>query len=374
MKAGEVYAKTMPFVWAKLLLGLLTVVISAVLFGILMGLAFLFNSESVTAVLFFVWLGGLGIVNFIINHYFGYLVKAGHIAVIAEAVTTGRVPDNQVAYGKQMVTQRFATSNVYFAVDKLVAGAVKQIQKGIGKLGNALDFIPGMGAVTGLAQFFIELSLGYIDECCLGYTFYRKDEGAFKSAADGVVIYAQNWKTLLGSAAKTMAMVILGLVGITLALFVVLALVFRIFDWPGIVAFVIALLIAFAIKAAFIDSFILTRTMVAYMGIAPTTVITFDLYGKLSGLSSKFKELFNKGRQEQPPAPQPAYAGAGGYTVAAPPQPTYQQAPSPAQPTPAAPTAAQTGAAEEKPVFCGQCGAQNKRGVKFCGSCGAAMQ
>ncbi|MDR1961162.1 MAG: zinc ribbon domain-containing protein [Gracilibacteraceae bacterium] len=341
MNAGELYSKTMPFVWAKLLLGLLTVLISAVLFGILMGLAWLFNSGEVGMVMFVIWLGAVGVVRFVIMHYMGYMVKAGHIAVMAEAVTTGRVPDNQVAYGKQMVTERFVTANVYFAVDKLVTGAVKQIQLGIGKLGNALDFIPGMSAVSGLAQYFIELSLGYIDECCLGYTFYQKEQGAFKSAADGVVIYAQNWKALLGSAAKTMAMVLLGMAGIILVLFVVLALVFRIFAWPGWIAFVIAILIALAIKFAFIDSFILARTMAEYMGIAPTAVISFDLYGKLCGLSAKFKELWNKGQQEQP--------------------------------TPAGEAAAAQGATDEKPVFCGHCGAKNKRGVKFCGGCGAAL-
>jgi hypothetical protein len=363
MKAGELYSKTMPFVWAKLLLGLITVIVSAVLFGILMGLAWLFNSDGVTGIMILIWLGAVGVVRFVIMHYFGYLVKAGHIAVMAEAVTTGRVPANQVSYGKQMVIERFATSNIYFAVDKLVSGAVKQIQRGIGKLGNALDFVPGMKQVAGLAQFFVELSLGYVDECCLGYTFYKKEQGAFKSAADGVVIYAQNWKTLLGSAGKTMAMVLLGMAGITLALFIVLGLLFRIFAWPGWVAFAIALLIALAVKFAFMDSFILARTMAAYMSIAPTTVITFDLYSKLCGLSAKFKELFNKGRQEEPaPAPQTAYAGANGFSA--------QQG----APTPMSVQGAAQDATEEKPAFCGQCGAKNKRGTKFCGSCGAAMQ
>ncbi|MDR3299036.1 MAG: zinc ribbon domain-containing protein [Candidatus Accumulibacter sp.] len=356
MKAGDVFAKTMPFVWAKLLLGLAAVLISAALFGILMGLAWLFNSEGVTGIMFLIWISAIGVVRFVLMHYIGYMLKAGHIAVITVAVTTGQVPANQVSYGKQRVTERFATSNIYFAVDKLVSGAVKQIQKGIGKLGNALDFIPGMGAVTGLAQYFIELSLGYIDECCLGYTFYQKEQGAFKSAADGVVIYAQNWKKLLENAAKTMAIVLLALAGITLALFIVIGLLFRLFAWPGWVAFVIALLIALAIKFAFIDSFVLVRTMVSYMETAPTTVITFDLYGKLCNLSSKFKELFDKGQQEQL-TPQPAYAGAGADPAAYVP----------------APVAAQDGAAAEKPVFCGQCGAKNERGTKFCGGCGATM-
>ena len=337
MKAGEIFSKTLPFAWAKLALGLATVLISALLLGLLMGLAMLFNSGGVGFVMFVVWIGAVGVVRFALLHYIGYMFKAGHIAVITEAVMTGRVPDNQIAYGKQMVTERFATSNVYFALDKLVAGAVKQIQGGVDKVGSVFGFIPGLSYATGLVKYFIGMSLGYIDECCLGYTFYKKEQGAFKSAADGVVIYAQNWKTLLGSAAKTMAMVVLGLAGITLVLFVAFGLLFRAFAWPGFIAFAIAILIAMAIKYAFIDSLILARTMVAYMGVAPTTVITFDLYGKLSVISSKFKELWNKGQQEQ--QEQSAYAKAGGLN--------------------------------EKLPLCSQCGETNMRGTKFCESCGA---
>ena len=298
MKAGKIYSQTMPYVWAKLALGVATVVISAILFGLLMGLSLLFGSSGVGIIMFLVWIALTGAARFLIMHYIGYMIKAGHIAVITEAVVTGRVPNNQIAYGKQRVMERFGAANVYFVVDKLVSGAVKQIQKGIGKLGNALSFVPGMGAITGLAQKFVEMSLGYVDECCLGYTFYKKEQGAFKSAADGVVIYAQNWKTLLGSAAKTMAMVVLGLAAITICLFIAIMLLFRVFGWPGWAAFIIAALISWAVKFAFVDSFILTRTMVAYMGVAPTTVITFDLYGKLTGISGKFKELWNKGQQE----------------------------------------------------------------------------
>ena len=77
-------------------------------------------------------------------------------------------------------------------MDKLVTAVVKQIQRGIQTLGHAMDFIPGIGAITGLANFFASISLGYIDECCLGYTLIKKDQGPFKSSADDVVIYPQN--------------------------------------------------------------------------------------------------------------------------------------------------------------------------------------
>jgi hypothetical protein len=353
MKPGEIFSKTMPFVWAKLLLGLATVVISIVILAILMGIAWLFKSGGVGVVMFCLWIGATGVVNFVLNHYMGYLLKAGHVAVITETVTTGSVPDNQVAYGKQMVKERFLTSNIYFVVDKLISGAVRQLQRSFEKLGGALgSVIPGMSMVVNIGKMFIGIALGYIDECCLGYTFYKKEQGAFKSAADGVVIYAQNWKTLLKDAAKTTAMVVILVVIVTLVSFLLFGLVFRLLNFSGMigrvagfVAFLLACFVAVTVKKAFIDSYILVKMMVSYMQDAPTTVITFDLYGKLCGISGKFKDLFNKGQQENP---APVVAAAG----------TAQ---------PAAPVS------EDKPVFCGQCGAKNARGTKFCGSCGKPM-
>ncbi|MCL2043277.1 MAG: zinc ribbon domain-containing protein [Treponema sp.] len=357
MKAGEVFSKTMPFAWAKLMLGLLVVVISIVILAVLMGIAWLFKSEAVGFVMFIIWLSVTGIVNFIINHYLGYLLKAGHVAVITEAVTTGRIPDNQVAYGKEKVKERFLTSNIYFVVDKLVAGAVRQIQRAVEKLGNVMGgFIPGMDGVMKIAKMFISIALGYIDECCLGYTFLKKDQSAFKSAADGVVIYAQNWKKLLANAAKTTAIVVVLIVVITLTVFILFGLLIRIFNFEGIIAtiagfaaFLLAVFVAWAVKKAFIDSYMMVSMMVSYMEVAPSTQITFDIYGKLCGWSNKFKELFNKGQKESPiPQGAPAMAGT-------------------AQP------AATTAGTNEKPIFCGECGAKNKRGAKFCGGCGKAM-
>jgi hypothetical protein len=353
VNASQIYRNTMPFVWAKLVLGLITVAISVVLFAVLMGLGWLFNSGDVTVIMFIIWVSAVGVARFVLMHYLGYLVKAGHVAVIAEAVTTGRIPDNQVEYGKKMVTERFVTSNIYFTVDMLVSGAVKQIQRVVEKAGNALDFIPGMGAVVGLTKFFIDISLGYIDECCLGYTFYKKEQGAFKSAADGVVIYAQNWKKLLKDAVKTMVMVVVALIVIILITFVVMGLLFRLLHWSGFVAFVIACFIAWAIKFSFIDSYILVKMMTSYMEVAPTTQITYDIYSNLSSTSTKFKELFNKGQLEQP-STQPTNAADRDV-------PEQNDAPM------------SSTIAPDKAIFCGQCGAKNDAGTKFCGSCGEKM-
>lgn len=358
MTTNSLFKKTMPFVWAKLILGAVSVVASILLLAILLGIAALIDSPAVMWIFVVIWISANRVINFFLNQYFGYLIKAGHVAVIAEAVTSGQVPDNMVEYGKNKVKERFATSNVYFLVDKLVKGAVKQIQNGVGKLAGLLDFIPGMDIIKDLANSFISISLNYIDECCLGYTFYKKDDSAFKGACDGVVIYAQNWKALLKNAAKTMVIVALITLALTLVLFGITFAIFSIFDGNGFIAFILALLIALPIKEAFVDSYIMCSMMNTYMEVAPSTQITFDVYGKLCNLSGKFKELFEKGKQEQPAAFVAAPAAAG--VAPAPVQYAQQQA---------APVQQQT--APQANAFCTSCGARLDANAAFCSSCGA---
>ncbi len=355
MTSKQLFKKSMPFCMAKLGLGAATLLIDGILLAILMGIGWLFGDNGLV-ICFCIWIGVIPVVRFALMHYVGYLVKAGHIAVIAEACRTGQFPANQVDYGKKMVKERFATSNIYFAVDKLISGAVKQIQRGIEKVAGKLDFIPGMDAISGLLKFFVEISLGYVDECCLGWTFYNKEQGAFKSAADGVVIYAQNWKVLLKNAAMTMLKVVLGMILMVILVFVPIGLLFKLLQWNALIAFVLACLIVWVVKFAFLDSYIMCQMMATYMQAAPNTTITFDLYGKLCQMSSSFKQLFEKGKAEEP---QMAYDGAAagaaaGMNNSMNSNMQYQQQ------NPAV-----------KPIFCGECGAKNAPGTKFCGGCGA---
>ncbi|RHO70747.1 zinc ribbon domain-containing protein [Parabacteroides sp. AF48-14] len=342
MTAKEIYLKTLAFSWVKLGLGVLNIVIDIVLFALLMGISVLFKNEGVGAVMFLVWLALAGIVNYALNHYIGYLVKAGHVAVISRAFKSGTIPDNPVAVGKEMVKECFGTSNVYFLLDNLVTGSVKQLQRTLGRVtGGLLGALPGGGSIQKLTELFLNISLGYIDECCLGYTFYRNDQNPYKSAADGVVIYAQNWKTLLKDAAKTTLVVILSLTVVTLVAFVLFGGLFRLFGWSGFVAFILSLLLAWTVKYAFIDSWILVKMMCSYMQVAPTTVITFDLYGKLSGLSGKFRELFKRSGEASSPKSDNSLV--------------------------------QPAAAIEQPHFCPLCGTPLTAGKPFCGNCGGQV-
>lgn len=294
MGAKEVYFKTIKFVWLKLALGGALVLFSLITFAITMAIAVWTN----LAFLLYFWIIFDLVVCIWVSRYMGYMLKAGHVAVVSTAVATGQVPEKVFETGKDLVTRRFGTSNVYFVVDGLVSGAVSQLQKGLQTVDRIFGNIPGISAVVSFLQLFVKIALGYVDECCLGYTFIHPEQSAFKSAADGVVIYFQNWKKLLKNAALT-AVIVIGLsFAAFLVPFLVLVPIFKAIEAPTFIAFLLALLIAWVLKSAFIDSFMMVKMMVSYMEVAPATEITFDLYGKLCKLSAKFKELFNKGQTQ----------------------------------------------------------------------------
>ena len=122
----ELFVKTLPFVWAKLIIQGLALLAGALFIvgGILL-LSKFPNLGIVT--LIFIAIGASAYL--LIVRYLGYLVDAGHVAVLVDAVTTGSVVENQVQYGKNKVLERFATSSVFFALDRLMHGAVKQVQR-----------------------------------------------------------------------------------------------------------------------------------------------------------------------------------------------------------------------------------------------------
>lgn len=298
MKTKDVYLKTMKFVWLKLALGGAVLLFALVTLFIFAWIGSL-GSGNGFALAITIWFVLVACVHRFLQHYIGYMLKAGHVAMVTTAVTTGSLPDDMLGTARDMVTERFLTANVYFAVDRLVSGAVSQLQKGLQKVDNLLGNIPGVSTLVSFAQTFVHIALNYVDECCLGYTFLHKDQSAFKSAADGVVIYFQNWKKLLKDAAfMTLIVMVVSFLSWLLP-FLLFTGLFALLSIHWIFAALLSIMIAAVVKSAFVDSYLMVRMMVSYMEVAPSTEITFDLYDKLCKLSDKFKSLFDKGQQEQ---------------------------------------------------------------------------
>lgn len=300
MNAGQIYGKTLKFVWLKLALGAVITGASVLLLVLFWGISALTKNPGIFGILLFVWAGLTGAIYKIAMHYGGYMIKVAHIAVISQAVTTGTVPENMFETGKNMVKERFGATNVYFVIDGLVSGAVKQLQNVVGKIDNIFGNIPGVSAIVSFVQIFIGIALGYIDECCLGYTFYKKEDGAFKASCDGVAVYFQNAKHLLKSALVTSLIVMGASLLAWLVPFLIIGAICSLLNVSWWISALISVLIAAMLKSAFVDSFMMVKTMVSYMEVAPSTEISFDIYGKLCKISGKFKSLFNKAKEENP--------------------------------------------------------------------------
>lgn len=301
MKANEVFQKTKKFVWMKLALGGCAIAFSIVLGLILLGVSALDKNGVVGVYALMIWFCLSVAAVGISQYHLGYLLKAGHIAVVTSLVTTGSLPENPFEYGVGMVKKKFATAAAYFAVDRLVSGAVKQINGGLDIVGNILGKIPGMDSVVSFAKSFVNIALGNVDECCLAYTFYHKEQSSFKSAADGVVIYFQNWKVVLKDALKTAFVTFIISIIAGLLLFLVTMGALSVLGMPGLgvffVAVMLTMMIVLIVKSAVMDSYTMVCMVCTYMQVAPSTEITFDLYDKLCNLSSKFRNLFQRAKE-----------------------------------------------------------------------------
>ena len=348
MKAFDIFKKTMIFVWMRL--GINLAVSAGVILWTIMWIAIASASENGFMIILAVIAIALsGKIVSIIMQYIGYMIKSAQIAVIAEIFQTGRIPNNMVEFGKERVKSKFAQANVYILLDKLVSGSVRQINKVVNStVGWIEKLVPQASFITNIVQKFTTLTLTYVDECCLCYTFMKDEQSAFKSAADGVVIYFQNWKSLLKSSAKGTGITIVAELAVGIIVYLIIMAIVGLFDaslgW--LIALVAAICIIFSLRDAFISSFMMIYTMENFNKEAQTGKISVDLYGKLCGISKKFKELFDKGGGTV--NNQPVFSAAGNGSL----------------------PAESVSVSQNNSRFCSGCGAEFNASEKFCSSCG----
>ena len=323
MKNSEIFKKTMPFVWGRfgmqLLLNLGIIIYFAVVVWLLV---LLVETQAVIGVI-------IGFVGLVIGlrlysfgcEYIGYMIKAAHVAVIGELALNGKIPDgvNMKEYGKAKVKERFVTANVFFALDKLMSSAVKQIQNMISKIGGIFEKVEIVQTIISIVNVFVGIVLGYVDEAVLARVFQKKEDGAWKASADGVVLYFQNWKAILKNALGiTFGIVLFYAIGMG-ALYGIIALISGgAGDLWAILFILIAFFLIDVIKVAFVDSYVTIAVVNKYLPLTINQTPAVDIYEKAQGWSKKFKEMCNKAKEEPQPVVQAAVAGVPGMTAAIP--------------------------------------------------------
>ena len=230
------------------------------------------------------------------REYILYVVKAGHIAVMVHLIDGRDVPggQGQIAYAREVVTQRFAEANILFVMDQLVKGAIGAITGLIGGIAAFLP-IPGLQGIVSFINTVIRMSLTYVDEIILGYNIRLNSQNPFETARQGVVLYAQNGKVMVKNA------IWLSLIMWVLAFLVFLVMLAPaaafVYWMPGQLAgwsFVLAIIFAWAVKSALIEPFCIAALMQVYFKVIAGQVPNADWDRRLSEASKYFRELKDK--------------------------------------------------------------------------------
>ncbi len=252
---------------------------------------------------FALWGGviGFGVVSvavYWIREYVLYIVKAGHIAVMVELLQGKDLPQGrgQIDYAKAVVTERFTETSVLFAVDQLVKGIIGAITGLIGGIANFIP-IPGLNTLVSFLNTVIRMSLTFVDEIVLGYAIKTNSTNPWESARRGVVLYAQNGKHMVKNA--IWLSIIMWVLAIVVFVFMLAPAAWLLYTFPGQMGgwtFVVAVVFAWAFKAALLEPFAIAALMDVYFRVIEGQQPNPEWERKLDGASNKFQDLGKKAR------------------------------------------------------------------------------
>ncbi len=240
--------------------------------------------------------GSVTLILYWIREYILYLVKAGHIAVMVKLLDGHDVPagQSQLRFAREIVTERFTEANVLFVVDQLVKGAIAAIT---GLIGGIAAFLPIPG-LQGLARFVntvIRLSLTYVDEIILGYNIRIDSKSPYDTAQRGVVLYAQNGKTMIKNAVwLAVIMWVLSFLIFLLMIAPAAALLYTVTGQAAGWAFLLAIVFAWAFKAALLEPFAIAALMDVYFRTIEGQQPDPEWDRRLTDASKQFRKLKDK--------------------------------------------------------------------------------
>lgn len=238
----------------------------------------------------------VSVVVYWIREYILYVVKAGHISIMVHLIDGRDVPNGQgqIAYARSEVQARFAEANVLFVVDQLIKGVVRVITGLIGGMAVLLP-IPGLQGIASFVNTVIRISLTYVDEIILGYNIRTRSQSPFESARQGVVLYAQNGRVMIKNAIwLAVFMWVLAFVVFLFMLAPAAAILYAMPDQLAGWSFVLAIVFAWAVKAALIEPFAIAALMQVYFRVIEGQIPDPEWDGRLAEASKHFRDLKEK--------------------------------------------------------------------------------
>lgn len=237
--------------------------------------------------------GVFGAFMYWIREYILYIVKAGHIAVLVELIEGKPIPQgkSQISFATEIVKERFAQASILFAVDQLIKGVIAAISTLIRGVLSVLP-IPGVRNLAGILHAFLRMAVGFIDEVILGYLIRSGSTNPWSTAQTALVLYGQNYKTMLKNAAWLA--VIVYFLSFLVFLIMLAPAAMLVYAMPGVWSaggFVFALLFAWSVKAALFEPFAIACLMTVYFKTIEGQQPNPDWEARLEQMSGKFRAL-----------------------------------------------------------------------------------
>jgi hypothetical protein len=287
--------RTLPIIGIRLGANILFGIALLVYLAIAGWVAYLVGSaiQIVGVILFIVALIAIIPIYNLVYRYVFYLLKAAHVAIIAELLANRKVPDGQgqLAWGKQKVQDRFAEVSGMFIVDELVMGVVRTFTRTVFSL---TSWLPGdtLRTLVSVINRVIEYAMNYIDETVLARSFWNEQESVWTNARDGVVVYAMVWKPILINA---VALMVISFAPFVVAFIVLSApiglLLMRISPEIAGWSIIVTLVLSYLIKLSIGDAFAMTAIIATYHRETRNLTPDPNFVAKLDSISDKFKNL-----------------------------------------------------------------------------------
>ncbi len=294
--AFNLLRRTLPILGVRIAATLAFWVAALLYLAIIGGVTFLIGQaiDWLGAILFFVAVISLIPLYNLAYRYVFYMIKAAHIAVMAEILQNGDLPDgvNQLEWGREKVQERFGEMNAMFAIDELITGVVRAFT---GTVITAIRWLPGdtMDSFIGIVERIIKYSTNYIDEAVLARSFWNENEDTvWTNARDGVVLYAMKWQPLVKTAVALMVISFMtGIVGFLLLVAPIGGLIAFVNPELAGWSVILILLLAWLIKVSIGDAIAVAAVIAAYQreteGLSPDP----EMVARLDSVSDKFQEL-----------------------------------------------------------------------------------
>ncbi|MGV3650992.1 MAG: hypothetical protein ACO1OK_06170 [Devosia sp.] len=299
-RALALMGQTLPFLLLRILvyagIALAYVLMTGLGAGFGWGIGAFGDADFQGAATFWGGAAGLGLTAgalYLAREYILYIVKAGHIAVLVNLLDGDAVPQGraQIAAASAAVKAQFAEVHVLFALDQLVKGVLGAI---VGLIQGIAAFlpIPGLQNLVGIVRALLRIAVGLVDELVLAYAFRTRATNPWESAQTALVLYTQNYRSMLRNA----AWITLITWGLSLLVFLLMlapaaAIVAIIPNAWSAGGLVFALIFAWAVKAALIEPFALACLMQAYFRTIEGQTPDPAWHSRISSVSGKFRRL-----------------------------------------------------------------------------------